>query len=164
MKMLKITPERCTHCMLCELACSYVQNGSFQPSQSVIKVQMFDNLAIYAPYTCFQCAEAWCMTACPVNAITIHPETGAKVVLGPACVGCKLCVIACPFGTAFYNPDTGKATKCTLCDGDPACARACPTAAIEWTEVTGRAPWLEPWADRTNDVARRQAALTGVRG
>ena len=47
------------------------------------------------------------------------------------CVGCKLCTIACPYGTMFYDPDTRKAFKCNLCGGDPACAHACPTAAID---------------------------------
>ena len=49
----------------------------------------------YAPYTCTQCAEAWCMVACPVKAITVS-AVGAKVVLDEVCVGCKLCTIACP--------------------------------------------------------------------
>jgi Fe-S-cluster-containing hydrogenase component 2 len=56
----------------------------------------------YAPYTCTQCAEGWCMSACPVEAISISP-VGAKVVLDDQCVGCKLCPIACPYGTMFYN-------------------------------------------------------------
>jgi anaerobic carbon-monoxide dehydrogenase iron sulfur subunit len=133
--------------MQCELACSFVKTGSFRPARSLIRVNIFDELASYSPYTCFQCAEAWCMTACPVNAVTIHPETGAKVVLEPTCVGCGLCSIACPFGTMFFNPDTRKAYKCDLCAGDPACAKACPTAAIEFKEIEG-APWLEPWSDQ----------------
>ena len=68
-EMLKILPEQCTGCTQCELACSWVQTGTFQPSQSLIRVNVFDEEASYAPYTCLQCDEAWCMTACPVNAI-----------------------------------------------------------------------------------------------
>jgi len=108
-------------------------------------VHLFDDQASYAPYTCFQCDEAWCMTACPVNAIAVA-STGAKVVISDLCVGCGLCTIACPFGTVFYNPDTHKAFKCDLCAGDPACAKACPTGAIEYIE-TPAADWLGPWAD-----------------
>lgn len=145
-KLLRIVPERCTHCMQCELACGFVQTGMFQPSVSVIKVHIFADVASYAPYTCFQCDEAWCMTACPVNAITVHPDTGAKTVLADVCVGCKLCVIACPFGTTFFNPATHKASKCTLCDGEPACVHACPTQAIEFVD-TADADWgLGDWA------------------
>lgn len=148
-KRLRIIPEKCTGCMQCELACSWVQTGAFQPSRSVIRVNIFDELASYAPYTCFQCDEAWCMTACPVNAIAINPDTKAKVVLDQVCVGCSLCVIACPFGTVFLNPDTHKAFKCNLCDGDPACAKACPTGAIEFAEGTA-ADWVGPWAEKLN--------------
>jgi Fe-S-cluster-containing hydrogenase component 2 len=135
--------------MQCELACSWVQTGTFQPSQSLIRVNIFDEQASYAPYTCFQCDEAWCMTACPVNAITINADTEAKVVLADACVGCALCTIACPFGTVFYHPDTHKAFKCDLCSSDPACAKVCPTGAIEFFEVE-QEDWIGPWAERVN--------------
>ncbi len=62
MKQLRIIPDKCTGCMQCELACSFVQTGTFQPSRSLIRVYLFDEQAIYSPYTCFQCEEAWCMT------------------------------------------------------------------------------------------------------
>jgi Fe-S-cluster-containing hydrogenase component 2 len=130
--------------MRCELACSYVQTGAFQPARSVIRVSPFEARTSYAPYTCTQCAEGWCMTACPVNAITISP-VGAKVVLDDQCVGCKLCTIACPYGTIFYNPQTQKAFKCDLCGGTPACAWACPTSAIEYDEAE-TADWLGAFA------------------
>jgi Fe-S-cluster-containing hydrogenase component 2 len=120
------------------------------PSRSVIRVNIFDEEASYAPYTCFQCDEAWCMQACPVNAIAIDPTTLAKVVLPEVCVGCHLCTIACPFGTVFTLPKTEKASKCNLCGGEPACATACPTGAILWTEANGTGGWLGPWGDKVN--------------
>jgi Fe-S-cluster-containing hydrogenase component 2 len=147
MKQLRIIPDKCTGCMQCELACSWVQTGTFQPARSVIRVYVFDELASYSPYTCFQCEEAWCMTTCPVNAITIHPDTGAKVVVDNLCVGCAVCTIACPYGTVYYNPDTHKAFKCDLCGGDPACVKSCPTGAIEYAEVE-TADWLTSWGDK----------------
>ena len=110
-KVLKIVPESCTGCMRCEMACSYMQTGTYQPSKSVIRVSPFERHTSYSPYTCFQCEEAWCLAACPVEAITISPA-GAKVVLDDQCVGCKLCTIACPYGTIFYDVDTQKAFKC----------------------------------------------------
>jgi anaerobic carbon-monoxide dehydrogenase iron sulfur subunit len=153
-RQLRIIPDKCTGCIQCELACSWVQTGTFQPARSLIRVHLFDDHASYAPYTCFQCDEAWCMTACPVNAINIA-ATAAKVVVPDLCVGCGLCTIACPFGTVFYNPDTHKAVKCDLCAGDPACVRACPTGAIEYVE-TRPADWLGPWAVQLNE---RQTAM-----
>src|SRR5258706_7124739 len=103
-KSLKIVPDKCTGCMQCELACSWVQTGTFQPSRSVIRVNIFDEEASYAPYTCFQCDEAWCMQACPVNAIAIDPDVWAKIVLGDLFVCCQLSTLAYPFRTGFTLP------------------------------------------------------------
>lgn len=147
-KLLSIVPERCTGCMQCELACSWVQTGTFQPSRSLIRVNIFDEEASYAPYTCLQCDEAWCMSVCPVNAITIDARSGAKIVLEKQCIGCHLCTIACPFGTVFTTPHTDTAVKCHLCGGDPACAVSCPTKAIEFLDVTQSGQWFEPWSQR----------------
>ena len=132
-KVLKIIPDNCTGCMRCEVACSYMQTGTYQPSKSVIRVSPFERHTSYSPYTCFQCEEAWCLSACPVEAITISP-VGAKIVVENQCVGGKLCTIACPYGTIFYDVDTHKAFKCDLCGGSPACADACPTSAIQWVD------------------------------
>ena len=42
MKVLKLTPERCTGCLRCEIACSYMQTGAYQPAKSVIRVSPFE--------------------------------------------------------------------------------------------------------------------------
>ena len=147
---LKIIPDKCTGCMQCELACSWVQTGTFAPSKSLIRVNVFDEEASYAPYSCLQCDEAWCMTACPVNAIAVDPKTGAKVVLEKLCIGCHLCTIACPFGTVFTLPETDKAAKCNLCGGAPACATACPTAAIEFVDTAQAGSWFADWSSRVH--------------
>ena len=160
-KSLNIAPDKCTGCMQCELACSWVQTGTFQPSRSVIRVNVFDEEASYAPYTCVQCDEAWCMNACPVNAIAVDAATGAKVVLDKVCVGCHLCTIACPFGTVFTLPGTDKASKCNLCGGQPACATACPTEAITFKDVngTGGGSWFGPWGDKVTGRHREAEAV-----
>ncbi len=95
------------------------------------------------------------MAACPVDAIGIS-ALGAKIVVEDQCVGCKLCTIACPYGTMFLDTDSHKAIKCDLCGGDPACAQACPTQAIEWTEgeITD---WLGDFA-----ASRASMDLTGL--
>ena len=155
--VLRIHPEKCTGCRQCELACSWVQTGTFQPARSLVRVHVFDEQASFAPYTCFQCDEAWCMQVCPVNAIGVDPATGAKLVQDSACVGCKLCVIACPFGTIFFDAPTKVAAKCDLCAGDPACAKACPTGAIE--AVPGHAgAWIEAFGARVDAGYRRAVA------
>ena len=148
--MLNIVPNRCTGCMQCELACSWVQTGTFQPSRSLIRVNVFDEEASYAPFTCLQCDEAWCMNACPVNAIGVDGDSGAKIISESLCIGCHLCTIACPFGTVYTLPVTDTASKCNLCGGEPACEAACPTAAIEFVDADQGGEWLEPWAETGN--------------
>jgi Fe-S-cluster-containing hydrogenase component 2 len=135
----------------CELACSLDNEGAFNPSKSRIRVFKFEDEGRFVPYTCTQCAEAWCLKACPVDAISLDPETGAKVVSDALCVGCKVCTIACPFGTINYNQDTGKVIKCDLCKGEPECATACPTDAITYIDAnwTGLER-MRAWAQRTD--------------
>lgn len=135
LRSLRIEPAKCTGCLQCELACSYEHHGVFATARSRIQVFDFHETGRKVPYTCTQCAEAWCLHACPVEAIAVDRATGAKVVRESVCVGCKVCTIACPFGTVNYVHDTGKVRKCDLCGGDPACARACPTGAITYADA-----------------------------
>ena len=158
-KSLHIDADKCTGCLQCEMACSYEHYGMFNPSKSVIKVFEFHDTGKKVPYTCTQCAEAWCLHACPVDAIRLDALTGAKLVFQDICVGCKVCTIACPFGTVNYVQDTGKVHKCDLCGGDPACADACPTGAITYVD----ADWtgldrMRQWADKLGNTAAAPAA------
>jgi carbon-monoxide dehydrogenase iron sulfur subunit len=139
LKALVIDPDKCTSCLQCEMACSFEHEGVFNPAKSRIKVFEFEHGRRAIPYTCTQCAEAWCLQACPVTAITRNRETGAVEVNDNICVGCKVCTVACPYGTINYNQDTGKVIKCDLCGGDPQCAEACPTDAIIYADPQGAA-------------------------
>jgi anaerobic carbon-monoxide dehydrogenase iron sulfur subunit len=151
-KSLYINADKCTGCLQCEMACSYENYGIFNPAKSRIKIFDFHDTGKKVPYTCTQCDEAWCLHACPVEAIKVDAATGAKVVLDDVCVGCKVCTIACPFGTINYVQDTGKVQKCDLCGGDPACAAACPTGAItyidaDWTGLER----MQQWANKVGN-------------
>ncbi|MDA0306628.1 MAG: 4Fe-4S dicluster domain-containing protein [Proteobacteria bacterium] len=150
-KSLVIYPDKCTGCLQCELACSYQAEGVFNPAKSRIKVFNFHDQGRFVPYTCTQCDEAWCLHACPVDAITVDMTNGAKVVSDDVCVGCKVCTIACPFGTVNYNQATGKVIKCDLCGGDPECVKACPTDAIAYmdADLTGLEK-MRAWAAKTD--------------
>ena len=157
-KALHIDPAKCTGCLQCEMACSYEHTGVINPSKSRIKVFDFEHEGRKVPYTCTQCTEAWCLNACPVDAIRIDLTTGAKMVFEDTCVGCKVCTIACPFGTINYNQDSGKVQKCDLCEGNPACASACPTGAItyvdaDWTGIDK----MRAWAAKANTPASAAA-------
>ncbi|MCB1850602.1 MAG: 4Fe-4S dicluster domain-containing protein [Gammaproteobacteria bacterium] len=158
MRSLSITPAKCTGCLQCEMACSFEKEGVFNPARSRIKVFLFEHEGRNVPYTCTQCADAWCKNACPTEAIQINAVTGAKEVINSLCVGCKVCTIACPFGTINYNADTGKVVKCDLCEGDPACATACPTDAITFIDAnwTGLER-MRAWAAKTDSGAQASA-------
>jgi Fe-S-cluster-containing hydrogenase component 2 len=51
------------------------------------------------------------------------------------CIGCKECVLHCPFGAANLHPITKKAFKCDLCGGEALCAEYCPTGAMSYDTV-----------------------------
>ena len=87
--------------------------------------------------SCMHCADPSCVSACPVTAMAKDPVTGVVGYDPDACIGCRYCVAACPFGIPKYQYDspTGQIGKCELCreryaDGHySACAEVCPTGA-----------------------------------
>ena len=88
-KSLHLDPNKCTGCLQCEMACSFENYGVFNTAKSRIKVFNFEHEGRKVPYTCTQCAEAWCLHACPVEAIKIDFATGANPE-SRGCVGCAV--------------------------------------------------------------------------
>jgi electron transport protein HydN len=101
---------------------------------------MVKTARISAPVQCRHCENPACKASCTSNAISIVDN--AVVINTQKCIGCKNCVIACPFGaveiveTAEVQADGTKkklANKCDLCKGvadSPSCIRVCPTEAL----------------------------------
>ncbi|MDJ0783237.1 MAG: 4Fe-4S dicluster domain-containing protein [Desulfosarcinaceae bacterium] len=92
----------------------------------------------YVKKQCNHCLEPACASACFVKAFTKTPE-GAVIYDAKVCVGCRYCMIACPFEIPAYeydNPLTPEVTKCTMCHPRivegllPGCVEACPTEAL----------------------------------
>ena len=89
---------------------------------------------------CKHCEDAPCEQSCPTGSI-IYNEFGDVYVQTDICNGCGYCISACPFGVLGRNEEDGHAHKCTLCydrqkEGmTPACAKACPTASIQFGPV-----------------------------
>jgi electron transport protein HydN len=127
---------------------------------------MVKTAKLSAPVQCRHCENAACKQACTSGAISVRD--GAVVINTAKCIGCKNCVIACPFGAVeivevaqVRGEDSGAeagrkvANKCDLCAGvadHPSCVRVCPTEALKLV---------------SNDVfetclkSKRQSALAG---
>lgn len=132
-KHLLAIPNLCTGCNRCVYACSAVKEGMFMPSKSRIKVSNFALEGYSVPNICFQCPNADCLKACPEKAI-FRNERGIVVVDAGRCTGCGECVIACPYGM-IEQYASGKAYKCDLCGGSPACVAECHFGALVFKEA-----------------------------
>ena len=93
---------------------------------------------VFAKTQCNHCQEPACASACFVKAFTKTPE-GAVVYDASVCVGCRYCMVACPFSVPAYEynePLTPRVMKCTMChprilEGKlPGCVEACPKQAM----------------------------------
>ncbi len=131
-KALSMNLEKCTGCRACELACSFKHHQEFNPAKSAIQVSIYAEKASFVPLTCLQCAVPLCKEVCPTGALQKTEVAGATVikVIEDKCIGCKMCMLACPFGCITIQND-GYAHKCNLCEGNPECVIFCGTGALE---------------------------------
>lgn len=132
-KVLVIDRDKCTGCRSCEMACSVAHVGAVNPSKSAVRVVKSEGEGLSVPVVCQQCEEPACAAICPVEAIARDPDTGAVTVDGDLCVGCRMCVVACPFGAVSVDSDRRQAIKCDLCGGaEPWCVRFCEPGALTY--------------------------------
>ena len=142
-KALIVTAERCLGCHSCEFACAVAHSREKEPNAIVrsgarpgyrIFVEAYRGKAI--PVHCSHCEEAACLLSCPTGAICRKEEKGPVLLDLTRCVGCRICVLACPFGVMTLNLDGRGVLKCDLCverlatGQEPACVMACPTKAV----------------------------------
>ncbi len=93
---------------------------------------------VYVKIQCMHCVTPACYAACFVEAFRKTPE--GPVIYNPyVCIGCRYCMVACPFDIPayeYYNAFTPQVTKCTMCydrvvEGrPPACVEACTAGAL----------------------------------
>jgi anaerobic carbon-monoxide dehydrogenase iron sulfur subunit len=151
MKKLAVILERCTGCKRCELECmaehtdskSYIfaKFATPEPLTRVFVESVPGDRAV--PVVCRHCHEALCVSACMSGCMQKDPLTGVVTNMGheQQCVGCWMCIMACPYGVILPSQDivaTGKspfplAIKCDFCSNrdTPACVAGCPNHAID---------------------------------
>ncbi len=139
-KALTIEWPKCTGCGVCELVCSFVHEGYFNPFLSRIRVYRIDERGAHFPIACLDCADPPCAAACPTEACYIDRSVPVVRVEESRCIGCRECVAACPFGAAHFSPVRGKAYQCDLCGGQPACVPQCYPGALTFTMVDQLGP------------------------
>jgi Fe-S-cluster-containing dehydrogenase component len=93
----------------------------------------------FMKHSCLHCVDPSCVSACPVSAMIKDPVTGIVSYDEKDCIGCRYCVVACPFSVPRFQYDRPfpQIVKCELCnhlkEGDKflysACAQVCPTGA-----------------------------------
>lgn len=126
----------CMGCHACEIACKQEHGLGVGPRL----VRVIENSPDYTPVYCHHCANAPCKRSCPVEAIQRN-EQGIVLIDRGLCIGCKECIVACPFGAMQFDGDGAVAIKCDLCrdrlaKGEaPACSRVCATRCIFWGDT-----------------------------
>ena len=130
-RVLIVDESKCTGCLLCVIACSVRHTGDIRLDRAHISVWKTDE-ECYVPLTCHHCETPSCMAACPTKACSQDAETLRVLIDGDKCIGCRTCVVACPFGHAHYDRVSGVSVKCDYCDGEPECARVCEPKAIAY--------------------------------
>lgn len=137
--------QKCIGCHACEIQCKTHKSLPVGPKLcQVIEVgpHLIDGLprASFVFLPCFHCHEAWCIAACPTGAMQRRSD-GIVFVDADLCVGCKACIIACPWGTPQWNPETGKVVKCDYCMDridqglEPACVTICVTHCLHFKKT-----------------------------
>ena len=128
--------RKCIGCHACTIACKAehqipvgvnrcwvktVEQGTFPATRR-----------FFFPVLCNQCDEAPCARICPTNALFKRSD-GIVDLHNDACIGCRACMVACPYDQLFIDPNTHTAEKCNFCANRvenellPACVSVCPT-------------------------------------
>lgn len=146
--MLIVSTEKCLGCRSCELACAVEHSQSRDLIEAIkedplpqyrVEVETAGDLIL--PLQCRHCEDAPCVAVCPTHALE-KPSPDSPVSLREdLCIGCKWCILVCPFGVIKLRRDGKAIIKCDLCQQrtkegrEPACVEACPTGALKFMEI-----------------------------
>ncbi|HOW86425.1 MAG TPA: dimethylsulfoxide reductase subunit B [Candidatus Aminicenantes bacterium] len=144
----------CTGCKACQMACKdrhdlaagllwrrvyEVAGGGWRQEDGIWVPSV---VAYNVSLACNHCQNPACALSCPVKAIS-RRDDGIVLVDAGACIGCRYCEWACPYGALRFDPRTGAVSKCTFCHDDidaggrPACVAACPQRALDFGDLAG---------------------------
>lgn len=148
-KAILYDATECIGCLQCEEACAK-QNG-LPYDENIAKVKQtsatkFTYVATtndekYMRRLCMHCEDPTCASVCPVGALE-KTKNGPVTYDAGKCMGCRYCIVACPFGVPKYEWSKAVPTvkKCIMCSDrvaaglQTACAEACPTGATLFGE------------------------------
>ncbi len=138
-KALLIDITKCIGCQQCAAACKsgHKQPGDPEPTLSATAFTTVEPRGDkFVRRLCMHCEDPACASVCPVGAI-VKTAQGAVRYDGHKCIGCRYCMIACPFSVPKYEWSklAPYVTKCDMCaervlaGNQTLCAEACPTGA-----------------------------------
>lgn len=141
-RFIRVDSQKCIGCKACEVACVMSHNNEqhvLTPAQFIPRITTVKMNNQRGAATCHHCEDAPCARSCPNGAI--RQSDDAILVDQAKCIGCKSCVVACPFGTMqiVLTPTAegrvkASAHKCDLCHeraAGPACVENCPADALQ---------------------------------
>jgi formate dehydrogenase iron-sulfur subunit len=141
---LLLDTTRCIGCGACTAACKE-QNGLPLPIEERTTAYTWtvveQRQGVNVRRMCMHCLDPTCVSVCPVGAMR-KTESGPVVYDADRCIGCRYCIMACPFSVPKYQWDRPVPVvgKCVMCAsrveaGQPtACAAVCPTGATLFGE------------------------------
>lgn len=139
-KGLLVDITRCIGCQACVVACQELHNFPGDGSETTLSATSYtvlhEHSDLYVRQMCMHCVTPSCVSVCPVGALS-KTDAGPVVYEAERCMGCRYCMMACPFSVPRYewNQAIPSVRKCDMCierleRGEiPACAEACPAEA-----------------------------------
>lgn len=137
-----VDTDRCIKCWACVVACKQwngIEAGGVARRRVIeFTSGSFPNVErTFVSMSCMHCAEPACQQVCPAGAITKREEDGIVVVDSDACIGCRYCFFACPYGVPQYDGEGMNKCDCCLGNGVPSgemphCVATCPTKALTY--------------------------------
>lgn len=131
-----IDVSRCIDCRACLVACR-VENRVPEKQTRIwvrdlgVEGEFPALRQTFVPYNCMHCDEPPCVDVCTSGATFKDEDTGLVTIDQDACIGCALCLPACPYDARTIDPERGVADKCNGCvqrveQGlQPACVQTC---------------------------------------